>query len=153
MSTRSELRLVLRFEAMFPAAENRCSDGVNVVGIHSKVFASFASVGQRAAFIFHHDSGFSVLDRGCSPKYLKTCGIVVTMKEWMLHFHLQRAASFAIVCTMLWTLNTWSAGKNFSFRNLGSRAAASRVMFGDSGVNSCQSLPSCCDLFCHVSME
>lgn len=45
ISTCSGLRLALFFEAMLPAAENKRSDGVDVAGIHSRDFASFASVG------------------------------------------------------------------------------------------------------------
>lgn len=46
-----------RFDAAFPAAEDRRSDGA----------------GWRAAFVSHHDSGFSSLYRAlCSPKYIKT---------------------------------------------------------------------------------
>ena len=33
------------FEAMLPAAENQCADGVDVAGIHNRDFASLASVG------------------------------------------------------------------------------------------------------------
>ena len=62
---------------------------------------------------------------------------------WMLHFQVGLtcclAASAAMVCTVLLTLNAWSAGKNFGFRNRGSRAAASRVMFAESGLNSVKS--------------
>ena len=45
ISTCSGLRLAPFFEAMLPAAEKRRSDGVDVAGIHSRDFASFASVG------------------------------------------------------------------------------------------------------------
>lgn len=46
-----------RFDAAFPAAEDRRSDGA----------------GWRAAFVSHHDSGFFSLCRAlCSQKYIKT---------------------------------------------------------------------------------
>lgn len=44
---------------------------VDVAGIHNNDFASFGRIGYHAAFSFHHDNGFSFLDSGCSPKYIR----------------------------------------------------------------------------------
>lgn len=66
------MRLALFFEVMFPAAENSRSDGVEVAGMHKNDLANDERLGYFASFDFHQDRGFSVLDSGCSPKYVST---------------------------------------------------------------------------------
>lgn len=67
------VRLALFFEAIFPAAEKRRSDGVEVAGMHKNDLASDARVGYFASFDFHQESGLSVFERGCCPKYISIC--------------------------------------------------------------------------------
>lgn len=50
----SELRLALCCDAIFPAIENRHSDGVDTA-IHRMVFARYDSVALHAVCAFHHD--------------------------------------------------------------------------------------------------
>ena len=75
--TCSGVRLALFLEAMFPAAEKSCSEGVEVAGMHKKDLASDARAGDLASFNFHQDRGLSVFERGCSPKYISVLFTVV----------------------------------------------------------------------------
>lgn len=110
MSTCSELRLALRFEAMFHAAENRRSDGVDVAGIHSKVFASFASaccihfppwqlillLGQGMFSKIHQD-----LWNSCDNEMIKKVFFYPLQKSHFLFLYY----NFSIMCNaLLWKL-------------------------------------------------
>lgn len=67
------IHIAFFFETMFPAAEKRRSEGVEVAGMHKNDLASDARVGYFASFNFHHDRRLSVFEMGCSPKYISTC--------------------------------------------------------------------------------
>ena len=67
MSTCSGLRLALFLETMFPAAEKRRSEGVDVAGTHKYDFARTAKEGNLVSFAFHHCRGSVLLGRGCVP--------------------------------------------------------------------------------------
>ena len=51
--TCSGVRLALFLEAMFPAAEKSCSEGVEVAGMHKKDLASDARAANLASFNFN----------------------------------------------------------------------------------------------------
>lgn len=57
--TCSGVRLALFFEAMFPAAEKKRSEGVEAVGIHKNDFASDARDGYFASLNFYQDKRLS----------------------------------------------------------------------------------------------
>ena len=57
----SPLKRDLRWEFMYPAAENILSDGVDMAGIARYSLAILAKVEKRVMFLFHHAKGSSFL--------------------------------------------------------------------------------------------
>ena len=65
----SPLKRDLRWELMYPVAENILSDGVDMAGIARYSLAILAKVGKRLMFLFHHGKGSSFLSMYSALQY------------------------------------------------------------------------------------